>query len=139
MTRSHHCTRHAKSGSLHLWCLLLLALATGVILMSPALSHASDPFDFEAMWNYSAPAETESKFRTTLKATEQPPNSEYVLQLQTQIARTLGLQRKFDEASPNSRGGATALYFHRRPLPKLRSCSGSRNGRDSLPLGGPTG
>lgn len=54
--------------------------------------------DFDKEWDYSNPEATEEKFCEFLKKSEDKPTS-YVLQLKTQIARTLGLQRKFDEAN----------------------------------------
>ncbi|MBE0672343.1 MAG: tetratricopeptide repeat protein [Anaerolineales bacterium] len=52
--------------------------------------------DFDSLWDYSAPDRTETKFRELLP---QFPENEYpYLELLTQIARTQGLQRKFDEA-----------------------------------------
>lgn len=51
--------------------------------------------DFDSLWDYSNPAETESKFREILP---QFPEGNERLELLTQIARTQGLQRKFDEA-----------------------------------------
>lgn len=54
--------------------------------------------DFDSLWDYSNPAETEKKFRDVLSQKENPEGKDYILQLKTQIARTLGLQRKFDEA-----------------------------------------
>jgi hypothetical protein len=44
--------------------------------------------DFDKLWNFNDPAESERKFRAL------PPDAE----VQTQIARAQGLQRKFDEA-----------------------------------------
>lgn len=55
-------------------------------------------YDFDKEWNFNDPAATESKFRVLLSETDEPVNSEYVLALNTQIARTLGLQQKFDAA-----------------------------------------
>ncbi|MFN8413347.1 MAG: tetratricopeptide repeat protein [Anaerolineales bacterium] len=52
--------------------------------------------DFDALWDYSNPAQTETKFREVL--TQIPTNDPAHLELLTQIARTQGLQRKFDEA-----------------------------------------
>jgi hypothetical protein len=50
--------------------------------------------DFDALWDYNNPAETEKKFREVLAAA--PENeSGYRLQLLTQIARAQGLQRDF--------------------------------------------
>jgi len=55
--------------------------------------------DFDKLWNYNKPEETEKKFREILAKTKvEADNKEYYLQLLTQIARTQGLQRKFDEA-----------------------------------------
>jgi len=53
--------------------------------------------DFNAMWDYSDPAGTEQKFRAILEDPEHSSSIDYQLELNTQIARTLGLQQKFDE------------------------------------------
>lgn len=52
--------------------------------------------DFDSLWDYSHPAETEAKFREILP--QFPEDSFERLELLTQIARTQGLQRKFDDA-----------------------------------------
>jgi tetratricopeptide (TPR) repeat protein len=52
--------------------------------------------DFDSLWNYSNPQQTEIKFREVLE--QIPKNESAYLELLTQIARTQGLQRKFDEA-----------------------------------------
>lgn len=57
--------------------------------------------DFDKLWDYNNPEETEKKFREILPKLKDHKDFEYqsaYLQLQTQIARTLGLQMKFDEA-----------------------------------------
>lgn len=54
--------------------------------------------DFNDQWDYSDPAATEAKFRTLLAEAEPTRNQDYILQLKTQIARSLGLQGKFAEA-----------------------------------------
>jgi tetratricopeptide (TPR) repeat protein len=51
--------------------------------------------NFDNLWDYSNPGVTETKFRGQLST---QPNKDHLLQLQTQIARTLGLQRKFEDA-----------------------------------------
>ena len=51
--------------------------------------------DFDSLWDYSNPDQTEIKFREILP---QFPEGRERLELLTQIARTQGLQRKFDEA-----------------------------------------
>lgn len=57
--------------------------------------------DFDKLWDYGNPAETEKKFREIRRQMAegkwQKENS-YLLELETQIARTLGLQMKFEEA-----------------------------------------
>lgn len=54
--------------------------------------------DFDSHWDYNKPAETETKFREILATVEKSGDTLYVAELKTQIARTLGLQQKFDEA-----------------------------------------
>jgi tetratricopeptide (TPR) repeat protein len=54
--------------------------------------------EFDKLWDYHKPAETEKKFREILPQAEKSGDLDYHLQLLTQIARTLGLQGKFDEA-----------------------------------------
>ena len=51
---------------------------------------------FDELWNYDQPAETETKFRAVLEQWHDDPNTR--LELLTQIARTQGLQRRFEEA-----------------------------------------
>ncbi len=53
--------------------------------------------EFDSLWNYNEPKETEQKFRALLSSFEKKDGSLY-LELLTQIARTLGLQQKFDQA-----------------------------------------
>jgi tetratricopeptide (TPR) repeat protein len=52
--------------------------------------------NFDSLWDYSNPEQTEIKFREILK--QIPETESAYLELLTQIARTQGLQRKFDEA-----------------------------------------
>ncbi|MGH2574681.1 MAG: tetratricopeptide repeat protein [Ignavibacteria bacterium] len=54
--------------------------------------------DFDSLWDYNHPEKTEIKFRELLPAAKKSDNLQYFLQLLTQIARTQGLQRKFDDA-----------------------------------------
>jgi len=56
------------------------------------------PFDFDALWDYQHPDQTEATFRQFLAQAEFFPDRSYHLQLLTQIARTQGLQRNFAEA-----------------------------------------
>ena len=54
--------------------------------------------DFDKLWDYSDPAGTEIKFREILDEVRNSNDNSLYLQLKTQIARTLGLQMKFDDA-----------------------------------------
>lgn len=54
--------------------------------------------DFDALWNYDRPAETEDAFLAVLRQMEDAAPPAYRLELLTQIARTQGLQRRFDDA-----------------------------------------
>ena len=54
--------------------------------------------NFDKLWNYAKPDETEKRFREILPKAVASGDLDYELQLRTQIARTLGLQKKFDEA-----------------------------------------
>ena len=52
--------------------------------------------DFDSLWDYAHPDQTEEKFREILfQISEEDPS---YLELLTQIARAQGLQRKFDRA-----------------------------------------
>ncbi|HEX2787891.1 MAG TPA: tetratricopeptide repeat protein [Ignavibacteria bacterium] len=54
--------------------------------------------EINSLWDYSNPAETEKKFTALLSEAEKSGDKDYLVQLITQIARTQGLQMKFDEA-----------------------------------------
>lgn len=52
--------------------------------------------DFDKLWDYDKPADTEANFRSMLV---DPEDEDYRLELLTQIARCQGLQREFDTAN----------------------------------------
>jgi tetratricopeptide (TPR) repeat protein len=54
--------------------------------------------EFDSLWDYDHPESTEAAFRKLLPAARASGDSEYLAQLLTQVARTEGLQMKFDEA-----------------------------------------
>src|SRR5579883_412461 len=54
--------------------------------------------DFDPLWDYEHPAQTEAAFRQLLPQAEASGDASYHLQLLTQIARVQGLQRRFDDA-----------------------------------------
>ena len=99
---------------------------------------SSDWPDFNDIWDYDDPAATETRFRELL-ASAQTPDASYTLQLLTQIARTLGLQKKFDEAhvvldevESHMRGGdvVEARYL----LERGRTLNSSRQAEQAVPL-----
>lgn len=58
-----------------------------------ATAHAA--IDVDALWNHADPAASEARFRTALA----DARGDDALVLRTQIARTLGLRKRFDEAA----------------------------------------
>jgi len=57
--------------------------------------------DFDALWDYANPAETEQRFRKLLTGSQNLPGLAergWRAELLSQLARALGLQRRFDEA-----------------------------------------
>lgn len=62
------------------------------------MKHLADLRDFDRDWDYSDPAGTRDRFFGHLKGAGEPADSEWTLQLKTQIARTYGLERQFEEA-----------------------------------------
>ena len=74
--------------------------ALAVVLLVPLLTMAAVDEDFsarlDAMWDFDAPATSETRFRAELA--RHPADSREARETTTQLARTLGLQRKFAEA-----------------------------------------
>jgi tetratricopeptide (TPR) repeat protein len=71
-------------------------------MILPEGSMAVDPTtlpEFDSLWNYDAPDSTEARFREILPVARASGNRDYLAQLLTQIARTEGLQMKFDAAA----------------------------------------
>lgn len=54
--------------------------------------------DFDTLWDYSNPQQTEVKFMELVPGAQESGNMSYYAQLLTQIARTRGLQGKYQEA-----------------------------------------
>lgn len=54
--------------------------------------------NFDDLWDYDNPADTEKRFQALLAAAEEARDLSYTLQLLTQIARAQGLQGQFDAA-----------------------------------------
>lgn len=96
--------------------------------------------NFDKLWDYSQPAETEKKFRALLPESIESKNKEYFLQLLTQIARTEGLQRKFDDAHrtldevQQKLDATTPIAEIRYFLEKGRVYNSSKKSDQALPL-----
>lgn len=68
------------------------------IVTAALLLASSAATDFDALWNYDDPAGTEAKFRAVRPEVSAAGDHGRLLELDTQIARTQGLQRRFDQA-----------------------------------------
>jgi len=68
-------------------------VAIAVVLIAQAAGAAAG-VDLDALWNFNDPAASEARFRTELARA----SGDDALVLRTQIARTLGLRGRFDEA-----------------------------------------
>ena len=79
----------------------------GILCLTTAGFAMADSWpSFDDWWDYDDPVATEARFRELL--VREPPDLDYRIQLTTQLARTLGLQGNFDDASLHSAGGARA-------------------------------
>jgi tetratricopeptide (TPR) repeat protein len=116
----------------------LICLLIGVAVVAQA-QNPSRP-DFDSLWNYDQPAQTEAKFRAILPGAQQAGDTTYLAELMTQIARTLGLQQKFDQAHqmldsaeellPAAGEHAWVRYF----LERGRTFNSSNHQSGALPL-----
>ena len=77
--------------------LMVLMVAGCATESGPERETKSQP-EFDALWDYNDPGQTESEFRELIPVAKESGDMSYYAQLLTQIARTEGLQRKFEEA-----------------------------------------
>lgn len=96
---------------------LIAACAALVAVANPA--RADDLPDFDTLWDFADVAGTEAKFRTLLPRAEGAQDADYLAQLLTQIARTEGLQGRFDEAH-RTLDRAEKLLRDDTPRPRVR-------------------
>ncbi len=73
--------------------------------------------EFDALWNFDDPALSERRFRESIAALE--PGSIDRLETETQLARAIGLQMKFDDAHRVLDGVESAASEHETPHPRL--------------------
>ncbi|MFT3954537.1 MAG: TraB/GumN family protein [Piscinibacter sp.] len=76
--------------------------------------------DILALWDFDDPAASEARFRAALADAAAPPTHDAALSLRTQIARTLGLRRRFDEAH-RELDAVDALLPGAGPEPRVRT------------------
>lgn len=76
--------------------LVQLIVWSALAMTNPTDSSAKP--DFDSWWDYNHPDQTEAKFRDLVPAAKATGDTGYYAELLTQIARTLGLQQKFDSA-----------------------------------------
>jgi tetratricopeptide (TPR) repeat protein len=75
----------------------MVIVILGLAVQAPGVEAAGLP-SFDTLWNYDQPAETEAKFRALLPEALKADDIGYRAELMTQIARTLGLQERFEAA-----------------------------------------
>ncbi len=98
--------------------------------------------NFNKLWNYKKPKETEAQFRDLIPQAEAAKDENYKYELLTQIARTQGLQRNFDAAHETLDGIETWLKSHsdehriqiRYLLERGRTFNSSKQQSKAMPL-----
>jgi len=81
-----------------LFVFFLILSTAGFSMCSKPPEEVKTLTDFDAMWDYANPEQTEIKFRELIPKAKETGDISYHAQLLTQIARTEGMQRKFDDA-----------------------------------------
>jgi len=96
--------------------------------------------DFDSLWDYDRPAETRARFIEALARADKEADLSYYLQLQTQIARTYGLEEMFDSAHQvldevaSQLGDGLELARVRYLLERGRAINSSGRPAESIPL-----
>ena len=78
--------------------LLMVLIVAGCATESGPKKETKSLPDFDALWDFNDPGQTELKFRELIPVAKESGDMSYYAQLLTQIARCEGLQRKFEEA-----------------------------------------
>jgi tetratricopeptide (TPR) repeat protein len=95
--------------------------------------------EIDQLWDYNDPAGSEDRFLEALAQVDSEADKERYLTLQTQIARTLSLRRKFEEAhevldqveAPMDRGGVVEVRYL---LERGRTFNSSKKPETAVPL-----
>lgn len=101
---------------------------------------SSDLPSLDSLWNFNDPAGTEARFRELLPRARESSDPSYAAELLTQIARTQGLQQKFDEAHATLDGVDASLKADMK-VAKIRSLlergrvfNSSGKAKESIPI-----
>jgi tetratricopeptide (TPR) repeat protein len=86
---------------------VIRAAAAALVALAPAVAHADVSAAIDALWDSDRPAVSEARFRARLASS--PRGSREALELETQVARAQGLQRRFDAAHATLDAVAPAL------------------------------
>lgn len=78
--------------------ILMIFMIGGCLIESKPEKEVKPLPDFDTLWDYQNPKQTEIKFRELIPIAKESGDVSYYAQLLTQIARTEGLQRKFEDA-----------------------------------------
>ena len=81
-----------------IYVVIVAILIVGCTTKKKAKKEATTLPNFDAMWDYQNPQETETKFIELMPIAKESGDTSYYIELLTQIARTQGLQGKFEEA-----------------------------------------
>ena len=104
------------------------------------MGEPTDLPNFDKLWDYSKPEQTERAFREIVPQAERAGDRSYLLQLLSQIARAQGLQGRFEEAHATlnrAEGMLDAdlkLARVRYLLERGRVFNSSRNAQEGLPF-----
>ena len=114
-----------------------LILWSLLVMSNPSDSTAKP--DFDLWWDYERPDRTEDRFRELLPTAKASGDTGYYAELMPQLARTLGLQQKFDSAHavldeikallPAAGEKATVRYL----LERGRTLHSSKRQAESIP------
>jgi len=78
--------------------IVCLFLISNIVPAAEILEENNSLPDFDTFWDYNNPENTEVLFKSFLVLAEESGDTSYLAQLLTQIARTQGMQMKFEEA-----------------------------------------
>ncbi|MDJ0972878.1 MAG: hypothetical protein QNJ98_00285 [Planctomycetota bacterium] len=118
---------------------VLTGLLVALLLLS-GTAYADELADFGEVWDFRDVPATEKRFRALLESDEAKADLSYRLQVQTQLARTLGLQKKFDAAHAVLDGVEQALTKDtpfarvRYGLERGRTLNSSKQAAKAMPL-----